>query len=564
MIDYVKLKERCNAEIEDFFNEGEVKQTVNGVYIYKDNGASILAVAHLDMVNELKHFIIAGEGKVTVDKSIITVRPKSNNGTVVLSTALDDRLGAYLILDLLPQLGMKYDILLTEGEESGRSTAQYFEPPKGKKYRWMFSFDRSGTDVVMYEYETDKAVDRLRGVGFDVGIGSFSDICYLDHLKCTGFNFGTAYYANHAVHSHFIPEELEMMIKKFQKFWNKYRQMGMPWTRSQYRSKWWRRYAGNYYYNAYSYDNAYDSTWDTWSRSTPARTTRNTFEESKEERELLRHSRGYFVYEPQYFKPSFNYRCQRCKSILAPQDDSGPLLMHKDYSIYYCKSCTTWYVYGADRALLLVPLENSVGGIPVLYNWHGRENTHDTHRLCPNCKNVPVYTHTHLNGLCKKCGQWFLIGSSLFFPVNPNDYNRFGKNAYDDPRETHKTETQPHLLTDGKTRKVEECTFCAGNLVAISATMLACETCAALHEYRKFGDRYVLAPYKGVYGHMGICTLCQEEVPTADMLFSNELGEEICPQCFNEYDLVAVCPNCGDFVYTTDRGKCPVCKKKFI
>ena len=47
---------------------------------------------------------------------------------MVHSGALDDRLGAYIILDLLPKLGINVDVLLTVGEEQGRSTANFFAP----------------------------------------------------------------------------------------------------------------------------------------------------------------------------------------------------------------------------------------------------------------------------------------------------------------------------------------------------------------------------------------------------------------------------------------------------
>ncbi len=88
-------------------------------YFYKDNGSNVLAVAHLDTVAD------ADERKC---RFVVT----EGGGTVVFSRALDDRLGAYIILELLPLLGLKYDILLTVGEESGLSTAAHFEPSRDK------------------------------------------------------------------------------------------------------------------------------------------------------------------------------------------------------------------------------------------------------------------------------------------------------------------------------------------------------------------------------------------------------------------------------------------------
>jgi hypothetical protein len=137
-------------------------------YFFKDNGADVLAVAHLDTVQP--HHNRPAQIIDTAD------------GMVVYSGALDDRLGAYVILELLPALGIEYDWLLTTGEEMGMSTASYFNPPAGKDYNWMIEFDRGGTDVVMYQYEDKESLKLIRRSGAQIGDGIFSDICYLEHL----------------------------------------------------------------------------------------------------------------------------------------------------------------------------------------------------------------------------------------------------------------------------------------------------------------------------------------------------------------------------------------------
>lgn len=150
-------------------------------YHFRDNGARVLATAHLDTV-------VAGDRRA----------PRFRNtkaGPLVTSGALDDRLGAYVILDLLPRLGVTCDWLLTVGEESGASTAEYFKP--GKDYDWAIEFDRTGTDVVMYQYE-DAATRRLvEAAGARTGSGSFSDIAYLEHLGVKAFNWGVGYRGNY-------------------------------------------------------------------------------------------------------------------------------------------------------------------------------------------------------------------------------------------------------------------------------------------------------------------------------------------------------------------------------
>src|SRR5688500_911556 len=129
-IDYNRLKNTCLSPIESFMGLGEVVDTRDGIYIYKDKGCKVLGVAHLDTVLNMNHF-----HKIDV-----------NGDPIVINAQLDDRLGAYALIHLLPSLGIQFDLLLTEGEESGRSTAAHFKA--SHEYNWMFSFDRHGDDVV--------------------------------------------------------------------------------------------------------------------------------------------------------------------------------------------------------------------------------------------------------------------------------------------------------------------------------------------------------------------------------------------------------------------------------
>jgi hypothetical protein len=171
-------------------------------YFHKDNGSNILAVAHLDTVMPAD-----GRGANFVD---------TEAGPVVFSGALDDRLGAYIILELLPQLGVTYDWLLTVGEESGQSTADFFLPEKS--YNWMIEFDRGGTDVVMYQYEDEDSRRRVRAAGAVVGDGIFSDISYMEHLGIKGFNWGVGYRDYHGPRSHAYLDDTMLMVAKFCNF----------------------------------------------------------------------------------------------------------------------------------------------------------------------------------------------------------------------------------------------------------------------------------------------------------------------------------------------------------
>jgi hypothetical protein len=199
-------------------------------HFFKDNGSSVLAVAHLDTVGPANtreaHFV------------------NTEAGPVIFSRALDDRLGAYIILDLLPALGLEYDILLTVGEESGCSTAQFFVPDR--QYDWMIEFDRGGTDVVMYQYEDKETKEMVEDCGAVVGDGIFSDICYLDHLDIKGFNWGVGYQDYHGPRAHAFINDTITMVSHYMLFHEQNEGTYMPHDDTKLSGRpWWSEY-GDY------------------------------------------------------------------------------------------------------------------------------------------------------------------------------------------------------------------------------------------------------------------------------------------------------------------------------
>jgi len=210
-VDFRDLKKICKLPIKDFHTYkgiGELKKipTVVGPCYYKDNGAKILVVAHLDTVLS-PHW--AG---------VLTFK----SDTFIYSTALDDRLGAYVALDMLQRAGIQYDILLTTNEEQGESSAGWFEPPEGKKYNWIVEFDRKGSDVVTYQYRDLDWHMALETVGFKVGHGTYSDIKDLDHLGVCAVNIGIGYQNNHLGNAYASLNTIRSQVSKFLDFYNNY------------------------------------------------------------------------------------------------------------------------------------------------------------------------------------------------------------------------------------------------------------------------------------------------------------------------------------------------------
>lgn len=144
-----------------------------GELIHIDRGGDILCVAHLDYV--------------------LWQEPRRDNH-IIRAPQLDDRLGVAIALDILPILGIRADVLLTDCEEIGQTTAEFYSTDK--PYRYMVQFDRRGTDAVTYQYRGRKWRSALAS-HFELGMGSFSDISALDHIGIAGVNIGCAYHHEH-------------------------------------------------------------------------------------------------------------------------------------------------------------------------------------------------------------------------------------------------------------------------------------------------------------------------------------------------------------------------------
>lgn len=228
----VRVCEAEEHEFEAMYDMTKVKVDQPGAdfYLFRDNGSSILAVAHLDTVglaHQRKTHIVDTEG-----------------GTVVYSRALDDRLGAYVLAELLPAMGMRFDLLLTVGEETGQSTAQFFDPSDhhDRTYNWIIEFDRGGTDVVLYQYEDSDLIDKVTATGADVEQGIFSDISYMEHVGVKALNWGVGYRDYHGPRAHVWLDDMFRMVDYFCDFHETWADTHMPhesstdpWYRSYYR-----------------------------------------------------------------------------------------------------------------------------------------------------------------------------------------------------------------------------------------------------------------------------------------------------------------------------------------
>ena len=200
------------------------------------NPLPILGVCHLD-------YVTAG------------AVPLVSHGRRVVSCALDDRLGLWCLLYGLPRaLGggrvgcqVPYDILLTEDEELGASTASAFGNDNGVAgYRWLFMFDRAGADCAYYGYDSVKWLAALRGQGWDCERGSYSCIADLEKRGQSGVNFGVGYIGQHTAGCYADCGTVLWQVRRVAEFVRQYGRVNFPHTASRgvdYRGGW---YGGDY------------------------------------------------------------------------------------------------------------------------------------------------------------------------------------------------------------------------------------------------------------------------------------------------------------------------------
>lgn len=228
-IDFEQMRETCLLPIESFVESAKkhpgatVFDTKHGPLIYYNRGSDVLSVAHLDNTP-------AADG----NDHFATFTVNSAKDTFVYTARLDDRLGAYIVMYLLPKLGVNCDILLTTSEEVHNSTAQYFEPPEGKVYNWMFQFDRRGDDAVTYQYGCEEFLRELRNGGYKIGQGSYSCTKELGHLGIAGINIGCGYHDEHTPFAFASMKEMTPQVEKLVDFYNLHKGRRFLWSKPTY------------------------------------------------------------------------------------------------------------------------------------------------------------------------------------------------------------------------------------------------------------------------------------------------------------------------------------------
>lgn len=171
-------------------------------HVYVDHGAPLLLVAHIDTVQTPR-------------------LDRVNRGA-----GFDDRLGVYLGHKLVQERPDLFDLLLTDYEESGGSTAAYFTP--SHDYHLVVELDREGEDYVDYGLSSYELRQALDDGGFEMGQGIFSDICVMDQVECNKINLGLGTYNGHSKNSGFDVNVFYRQVRRLLDFAELHRDAKWP------------------------------------------------------------------------------------------------------------------------------------------------------------------------------------------------------------------------------------------------------------------------------------------------------------------------------------------------
>ncbi len=152
----------------------------------------------------------------------------SQDGDLVNSIALDDRLGIACMLQFIENDSClaRCAMLVCDDEEIGQTSAQMFK--EDVTPNWLVELDRRGTDAVMYDYYHEILRSMLFGCDFDIGQGSFSDICSLESLGVRGFNIGVGYHREHSEACHADLKDTRSQMTKLEDFFIRYGDLELP------------------------------------------------------------------------------------------------------------------------------------------------------------------------------------------------------------------------------------------------------------------------------------------------------------------------------------------------
>ena len=178
---------------------------------------------YLRTLNQRRYWHIKQGGKVLLVAHIDTVRKPRFHGLLhdrIYAAGLDDRLGVCLALDLAQERD-DVDVLITDDEEAGQSTASLVPFSDLQEYNAVLGLDRGGMDFVDYGLG-GKDLVRAYSEYAPHDLGSFSDICFLDNPPCGCINVGVGYQDAHDHYSWVRTADIRQTRRNLRAFLEQY------------------------------------------------------------------------------------------------------------------------------------------------------------------------------------------------------------------------------------------------------------------------------------------------------------------------------------------------------
>lgn len=198
------MKNLCNLSVDKLYNvlvkflhkKGYKKIYRNAHYIMAEGEIPICLIAHMDTVGDNHAY----------PPDMTLYDPDQDIFHVVSGCTLDDRLGIYIILNIL-SVGYKPSIIFTDLEECGGIGAKELVkkfPICPFKINFMIELDRQGyNDAVYYTCGNKEFQEYINSFGFETQIGTFTDCLVIGEAwDIAAVNLSCGYNWEHTIYEY--------------------------------------------------------------------------------------------------------------------------------------------------------------------------------------------------------------------------------------------------------------------------------------------------------------------------------------------------------------------------
>ena len=197
--------EQLKSVVTKYLKNRYDKITESDLYVCAEGDIPIALVAHLDTVFKTP------PTEILYDTALnMMISPQG--------AGFDDRIGVWMILQILSTTKLRPHVIFTMGEEVGGLGAVALAKINCPfaDLRFMIELDRRGSnDCVFYDCDNPSFTSYIESFGFVENWGSYTDICDLmESWRIAGVNFSVGYRDEHTVSEVlFVEQALDTMQK---------------------------------------------------------------------------------------------------------------------------------------------------------------------------------------------------------------------------------------------------------------------------------------------------------------------------------------------------------------